>query len=241
MLPGLAVTGGVGATALASNIPTAILLTLATRKAMKVISDPKTLKLATLALNEEASIAARRSAAVRVVRLALEDEENDLPLESVLPEKAEGSESVNLGQESPAALSESIPENEYSGAIKSSSEAHGVPAGLLYAMADRESGFDPNAVGKAGEQGMLQLMPDTQKEVGVEDPFEASQNIDGGAKYIAKMIDRFGSTEYGLAAYNWGPGNMRKWLNKGNTDVEKLPKQVRSYVTEVMSDMQSYQ
>jgi soluble lytic murein transglycosylase-like protein len=75
-----------------------------------------------------------------------------------------------------------------------------------------ESNFEVQAVSSAGAKGVMQLMPATAKELGVKNPFDIEQNIDGGAKYLRKMLDRFGgSLRKALAAYNAGPGTVIKF------------------------------
>jgi len=88
----------------------------------------------------------------------------------------------------------------------------GVDANLLMAMARAESCFDPKAVSRAGAEGMLQLMPATARELGVTNSFDVKQNINGGARYLAKMMKRFdGNQRFAIAAYNAGPGAVAKY------------------------------
>ncbi|MBX3115509.1 MAG: lytic transglycosylase domain-containing protein [Fimbriimonadaceae bacterium] len=90
-------------------------------------------------------------------------------------------------------------------------ERHGVDPKLFQALITQESGFNPKAVSPAGAMGLSQLMPKTAKSLGVTDPFNATQNLEGGAKYLAQMMKEFnGDTKLALAAYNAGPGAVRR-------------------------------
>ncbi|QYK54625.1 MAG: lytic transglycosylase domain-containing protein [Fimbriimonadaceae bacterium] len=90
-------------------------------------------------------------------------------------------------------------------------EKHGVDPKLFQALITQESGFNPKAVSPAGALGLSQLMPKTAKSLGVTDPFNATQNLEGGAKYLAQMMKEFnGDTKLALAAYNAGPGAVRR-------------------------------
>ena len=86
-----------------------------------------------------------------------------------------------------------------------------VDPNLVAAMAFKESRFNPNAVSSRGAQGILQLMPRTAKWLGVTDSFDARQNVFGGTKYIAQLLQRFnGNIEMAVAAYNAGPELVAK-------------------------------
>lgn len=96
--------------------------------------------------------------------------------------------------------------------FEKASQAYGVPTALLKAVAKAESNFDPNAQSSAGAQGVMQLMPGTARSLGVSDSFDAEQNIMGGAKYLSQLLREFdGDTTLAVAAYNAGPGNVKKY------------------------------
>lgn len=88
--------------------------------------------------------------------------------------------------------------------FEQASATSGVRLSLLAAVATAESHFNPDAQSGVGATGVMQLMPATAAALGV-DPSDAAENVAGGARYLASLIDRFGSTELALAAYNAGP------------------------------------
>lgn len=95
--------------------------------------------------------------------------------------------------------------------FKTAGEKHGVDAALLKEMARAESGGNRHAVSSAGAKGVMQLMPDTAKMLGVKDSSDPKQSIMGAAKYMRKLLDRFdGSAPLAVAAYNAGPGRVEK-------------------------------
>ncbi|MFC6687451.1 lytic transglycosylase domain-containing protein [Jhaorihella thermophila] len=81
---------------------------------------------------------------------------------------------------------------------------HGVPVDLFLRLVQRESGWNPNAVSPKGAIGLAQLMPETARALGV-DPRDPRQNLDGGARYLARQFRKFKSWRLALAAYNAGP------------------------------------
>lgn len=90
--------------------------------------------------------------------------------------------------------------------IHAAERRHGLPLGLLDALVAAESGYRPYAVSSAGAAGLGQLMPATALSLGVFDRFDVRANLDGAARYLRSMIDKFGSVSTALAAYNAGPG-----------------------------------
>ncbi|MGD8649562.1 MAG: lytic transglycosylase domain-containing protein, partial [Desulfobacterales bacterium] len=96
--------------------------------------------------------------------------------------------------------------------IQKAARKYNLSPELIRGVIQAESNFKVDAVSHAGAQGLMQLMPATAKELGVTKPHDIEQNIDGGAHYLRKMLDRFGGdVKLALAAYNAGPGTVRKF------------------------------
>jgi cell wall-associated NlpC family hydrolase len=108
---------------------------------------------------------------------------------------------------------------------------YGVSPALLSAVARQESGYDPKAVSGAGAQGLMQLMPGTARGLGVTNSFDPTQAVDGAARMLRDLTNRFGSTELALAAYNAGPGAVLKY--HGIPPYAETQKYVRNVMSHV--------
>lgn len=106
----------------------------------------------------------------------------------------------------PTTVSEAVP---YASLFNAAGNTHEVDPALLASVAQIESAFDPTAISHAGAQGLMQFMPATAGEMGV-DPFDPESAVDGAARYLRRELDRFGSVELALAAYNAGPGAVQR-------------------------------
>lgn len=95
--------------------------------------------------------------------------------------------------------------------VEAAAAKYGVDPSLALAVAQQESGLNPNARSSAGAIGVMQLMPATAAQLGV-DPNDPAQNIDGGVRYLSQLLSQFGGdTSLALAAYNAGPGAVQKY------------------------------
>jgi soluble lytic murein transglycosylase-like protein len=95
--------------------------------------------------------------------------------------------------------------------IKEKGRRYNIDPKLLEAIIKVESNFNPFAVSPKGAMGLMQLLPSTAKRVGVENVFDVEENVEGGAKYLRTLLDRFGSLELALAAYNAGEGAVQQY------------------------------
>lgn len=110
--------------------------------------------------------------------------------------------------------------------VAKASQTYGVDSALIKAVIQVESGSDPRAVSAAGAQGLMQLMPETAKSLGVTDPFDPEQNVMAGTRFLKELLNRYrGNLDTALAAYNWGPGNM----DRGGAP----PRETREYLARV--------
>lgn len=97
----------------------------------------------------------------------------------------------------------------YAALFNEAGERYGVDPALLASVAQIESAFDPTAISSAGAQGLMQFMPATAGEMGV-DSFDPASAVDGAARYLRRELDRFGSVDLALAAYNAGAGAVQR-------------------------------
>ncbi|WP_163539724.1 lytic transglycosylase domain-containing protein [Gracilibacillus sp. YIM 98692] len=96
--------------------------------------------------------------------------------------------------------------------IHETASQFGIDTNLVKAVVETESNYDINAVSQVGAQGLMQLMPETAQSLGVQNPFNAKENIRGGVQYLKQMLDKYdGNKSLALAAYNAGPGNVDQY------------------------------
>jgi soluble lytic murein transglycosylase-like protein len=126
-------------------------------------------------------------------------------------------------------------------AIELSSRKYGEDDSLIESVIEQESDFNPDAVSSAGAQGLMQLMPGTARSLGVDNPFDVLENIDGGTRYIKTLLDAFnGDKKLALAAYNGGIGRMNKLGVDTDEEISKMPSETQNYVTRVLRNYEKY-
>lgn len=102
--------------------------------------------------------------------------------------------------------------NAYRNEVKQLAEKYKIDAALVRAVIHAESAFKVNALSNKGAQGLMQLMPGTARDMGVKNAFDAKQNIEGGVKYLAWLLETFnGDIKLATAAYNAGPGAVKRY------------------------------
>lgn len=100
---------------------------------------------------------------------------------------------------------------EFLALAKAAARRHGIPEQLFLRLVQQESRWNPRAKSHAGAMGLAQLMPETARRLGVKNPWDPHQNLDGGARYLRQMYDKFRSWKLALAAYNAGPQAVAKY------------------------------
>ncbi len=124
---------------------------------------------------------------------------------------------------------------DFDGMIADASKKHGVDESLIRAVIRQESAYNPKATSHCGAMGLMQLMPDTAKELGCADAYDPYQNIMGGTKYLKQLLERFdGNMTKAIAGYNAGPGAVEQYGG--------LPpyRETQDYVTKVLDNYRHY-
>jgi len=130
----------------------------------------------------------------------------------------------------PFPIPDLVPEDSYFNMAIHMAEQYDIPKQLFFNLVTAESNWDAAIVSPRGAIGLAQLMPATAEELGV-DPWDALENLDGGARYLSQQYARFGTWELALAAYNAGPGAVKKY--------DGIPPyaETEEYVKKIMADV----
>jgi soluble lytic murein transglycosylase-like protein len=134
-------------------------------------------------------------------------------LEKTLSSKGGTSDLSELfGSSSETGSSTSSSNSSFDSIIQKASSKYGVDANLVKAVIQNESAYDPTAVSSAGALGLMQLMPSTAASLGVENPLDPTENVEGGVKLLRELLNQFdGNITNTLAAYNAGPGAVQQY------------------------------
>jgi|GEM_PF-1600649 len=123
----------------------------------------------------------------------------------------------------------------YASPIVEAANRYGIEPALLFGLVQQESGFNPNAQSPAGAVGLTQLMPGTAAALGVSNPLDPREALEGGARYLAQLLREFnGNVELALAAYNAGPGAVR-----AAGGIPPIP-ETQTYVADVLANAAAF-
>ena len=168
-------------------------------------------------------------AVIRAARTAASEVKTYLDSKSQAPAvtapPASTQSSLNLGL-----TSGGYSQQDIDAAIDEAAKRHGVDPNLVRSVVKVESNFNPNAVSRKGAMGLMQLMPATAQELGVQDPFDPAESLLSGARFLKQLLARFGGdTALALGAYNAGPGRVEE-----SGGVPRIPETMR-YVQQILS------
>ena len=181
----------------------------------------KTVEVANTAASAFTNLGVAEAQAARAAQIAA--------MESNIAKLKADAAAMPVGQLAPGATS------PYEAIFRQAAERYKVDIALLQAMARQESNFNAAAKSRAGAGGVMQLMPATAKELGVENVFDPQQNILGGAKYMAQMLARYGgNVQEALAAYNAGMGRVKPGMGIPNIQ------ETQDYVAKVLEFQKQY-
>ncbi len=192
----------------------------------------------------EIALQKQRQSVKRQVQSAQQDENgwfttgwsSDVPLAKPTPPAQQTAPQTDGNTNPPpipaktAAFCSPIKPIELDSAIRTAASREGYSADLLKAVIKQESAFDPCAISSKGAMGLMQLMPTTASQLGVADPFDPNENLNGGAKYLGQLLSRYnGDVKLALGAYNAGPTRVDQF-----GDVPPIP-ETQNYVRAILS------
>lgn len=118
--------------------------------------------------------------------------------------------------------------------IEKAAQKYRIDPDLIRSVIKTESNFDSQATSPKGAMGLMQLMPQTARDLGIKNAYDPEENVMGGTKYLKTLLDRYdGNVDLALAAYNWGMGNLEK-------NPHRLPRETSNYIARVNSHYKNF-
>ena len=125
-------------------------------------------------------------------------------------------------------------------AVSDASKKYGISESLILAVIKQESDFDSTCTSSVGASGLMQIMPGNYSHLGISDPYDVDQNVNGGTKLLREYLDKYnGDIQMALMAYNGGPGTMQRRGVTSSDELYKMPEETQNYVPKVMGYYQS--
>ena len=125
-------------------------------------------------------------------------------------------------------------------AIDKACKKYNMDPSFIMAVIKQESNFNSNAVSSAGATGTMQIMPFNFAGLGITDPYDVEQNIDGGTKMLSNLLDVYQDKKMALAAYNAGSGTLANRNINGEEDFDRLPSETQDYIKKVSAYEEMY-
>ena len=125
-------------------------------------------------------------------------------------------------------------------AIDKACKKYNMDQSFIMAVIKQESNFNSNAVSSAGATGIMQIMPFNFAGLGITDPYDVEQNIDGGTKMLSNLLDVYQDKKMALAAYNAGSGTLANRNINGEEDFDRLPSETQDYIKKVSAYEEMY-
>lgn len=130
--------------------------------------------------------------------------------------------------------------NKIYSAVSEASKKYGVSESLILAVIKQESDFDSTCTSGAGAAGLMQIMPGNYSSLGITDPYDVNQNVNGGTQLLREYLDQYNQDiQMALMAYNGGPGTMKNRGVRSASDLYKMPSETQNYVPRVMGYYQN--
>lgn len=195
-------------------------------------------------LSSANEIVARQRAAAEKVLLDRETKTERVNVNELAQQLGSSTNTTSTANTVGSTKSSNVPEagKKYQTLIETKASKHGVSSALINAIVHTESAFKPDATSPVGASGLMQLMPDTAKGLGISNSRDPEQNLEGGVRYIKEELDRYnGDLDKALMAYNWGRGHLDEYLKaKAAGKNVSIPTETQNYVIAVKKRMGRY-